>query len=215
MSVRRGISVLDLLPQTSGVAVQIPDGIVEQIGVLTVLDHRSTTNGDFFLHEGTLQSVADALDVDTTTWVVRIPGLTHGLPFRLGVQRRGTPPVGQEERPPQLWTLDIEVWDVEILIPGVQAAKPIGGTAVTPLTLQATGTSAATKQVFLVGRGVVRVSGGGPGGTLVQVVDSPDPLDPTAPTGAVIRLSAMPPSFLFGQSKYGMTLDQFVLDLSR
>lgn len=215
MAVRRGISVLDLLPQTSGVALQIPDGIVEQIGVLTVLDHRATTSGDFYLHEGTLQSVADALDVDTSAWALRIPGLTHGLRFRLAIQRQGTPAAGLQEASPTLWTLDIEVWDVEILIPGVQAAKPVGGTGVTPLTLQATGTTDATKRVYLVASGVVRISGGGPAGTQVQVVDSPDPFDPTAPTGAVIRLTARPPSFLFGDSHFGMTLDQFVIDLSK
>jgi hypothetical protein len=44
MSVRQGISILDILPQTTGVALQIPDNIVETIGVLTILNHRSTTS---------------------------------------------------------------------------------------------------------------------------------------------------------------------------
>src|SRR5262245_5869223 len=211
MSIRLGISILDLLPQTTRLAIQAPDAVVEQIGVLTILEHRSTTSADFFLHEGVLQSPADALDIDTGSWPIKIPGLTQGLPFRLAIQRGSPPPAGQEEAAPQLWTLDIEVWDVEVLIPGVQAARTIGGTGATPLSLEATGKTDAGKRVFVVGRGVVRVSGGGPGGTVVQIVDSPDPLDPTAPTGAVIRLTARPPSFLFGQSKYGMTLDQFVL----
>ncbi len=214
MSTRRGIGIPDLLPQTSGPALQVPDGIVEQLGVLTILDHRSTTSADFFLHEGTLQSAADALDMDTANWPIRIPGLTQGLPFRLAIARSQAA-AGAEEPVPLLWTLDIEVWNVEVLIPGVHAARPAGGTGVTPLTLQATGTTDATKRVFLVGSGVVRVSGGGPGGTIVQIVDAPDPLDPAAPTGAVIRLTARPSSFLFGQSKFGMTLDQFVLDLSK
>lgn len=215
MAVRRGISILDLLPQTTGVALQIPDGIVEQIGVLTILDHRSTTSGDFFLHEGTLQSLADALDIDTESWALRIPGLTHGLPFRLAIQRPAAPPAGQQEGAPTLWTIDIQVWDVEVLIPGVQAARQVGGSGVTPLTLEPTGIDDATRRVYLVARGVVRISGGGTAGTQVQVVDSPDPLDPTAPTGAVIRLTARPPSFLFGDSQFGMTLDRFVIDLSR
>ncbi len=214
MSNRLGISILDLLPQTTGPALQAPDEIVEQIGILTILDHHSSASADFFLHEGVLQSIADALDVDTSSWAIKIPGLTQGLPFRLAI-RRGAASAGQEEPSPQQWTLDIEVWDVEVLIPGVQAAKTSGGDGVTVLTLEPTGTTEATKRVFLVGKGVVRISGGGAAGTVVQVVDSPDPFDPTAPTGAVIRLTARPPSFLFGQSKYGMTLDQFVLDLSK
>lgn len=216
MSVRRGISILDLLPQTTGVATQIPDGIVEQIGVLTVLDHRCTTSSDFYLHEGTLQSLADALDVNTSSWFLRIPGLTHGLPFRLSINRTLATTNTTQESGPGLWALDIEVWDVEVLIPGVRAARKIGGTGVTPLTLQATGTTDAQRQVHLVAQGVVRVTGG-PGNTptQVQLVDAPDPMDPNSPTGAVIRLTAKPSSFLFGGSQYGMTLDNVVLDLSK
>ena len=213
MSARLGISILDLLPQTTGVALQVPDDIVEKIGVLTVLEHRATTSPDFFLHEGTLQALDDALGIDSTSWPVRIPGFTHGLPFRMAVQR--VAPVAGQEGAPALWTLDIEVRDVEIEIPGVVAAKTSGGSGVTPLTLQPVNGTANQRRVFLVARGVVRVSGGGPGGTQVQIVDTPDPFDPNAPTGAVIRLTAKPPHFLFGGSRYGMTLDQFVLDLSR
>jgi hypothetical protein len=214
MSVRRGIGILDLLPFTTGLAGAIPDTIVEQIGVLTVLDHRATTSTDFFLHEGTLQSAADALDVNTQNWVVRIPGLTHGLPFRLAVQRV-TAAGGAQEGAPLLWTLDIQVWDIEVLIPGVRAARQAGGAGVTPLHLEPVTGTPQQQRVYLVARGVVRVAGGGPGGTQVQIVDSPDPFDPTAPTGAVIRLTSRPPHFLFGQSQYGMTLDQFVIDLSQ
>ncbi|HEX3133249.1 MAG TPA: hypothetical protein VHX44_06650, partial [Planctomycetota bacterium] len=216
MSLRRGMNILDLLPQTTGLATQVPDGIVEKIGVLTVLDHRCTTSSDFFLHEGTLQSVADALDVDTSSWFLRIPGLTHGLPFRLAVARTAATTTTTEEAAPGLWTLDIEIWDAELLLPGLRAAKKTGGTEVTPLTLQPTGTTDAQRAVHLVAQGVVRITGG-PGATptQVQIVDAPDPLDPLAPTGAVVRLTAKPASFLFGSSQYGMTLDSVVLDLSK
>src|SRR4051812_28886761 len=115
MSARLGLSIFDLLPQTTGLALQAPDAVIEQIGVLTILDHRSTTSPDFFLHEGVLQAAADALDIDTSSWAIKIPGLTQGLPFRLALQRAGASPAGQEEPTPQLWTLDIEVWDVEVL----------------------------------------------------------------------------------------------------
>src|SRR5215469_8752257 len=151
MSARLGLSILDLLPQTSGLALQVPDGVVEKIGVLTILDHRGATSADFFLHEGTLQSPADALDIDTSSWAVKIPGLTQGLPFRLAVQR-ATTPASQEEPAPQLWTIDIEIWDVEILIPGVRAATPVGGVGVTALTLQPV--TSSNSQVYMVGRGV-------------------------------------------------------------
>jgi hypothetical protein len=215
MNVRRGISILDLLPQTTGVATQIPDNIVEQIGVLTVLSHQSTTSPDFYLHQGTLQSLADALDVNTSAWFLRIPGLTHGLPFRLAIARTAAANNTSEEGAPGNWTLDIEVRDVELLLPGLRAARKAGGTGVTPLTLQPTGTTDAQRAVHLVAQGVVRVTGGtGATPTQVQLVDAPDPLDPNSPTGAVIHLTARPSSFLFGSSQFGMTLDQVAIDLS-
>lgn len=213
MSIRRGISILDLLPQTTGLATQIPDTIVEQIGVLTVLSHQSTTSADFFLHQGTLQSIADALDINTANSFLRIPGLTHGLPFRLSVQRTAAANTTSEEGAPGQWILDIEVRDVELLLPGLRAARKVGGTGVTPLTLQPTGATAAAQQVHLVAKGVVRIFNA-PGGAQVQLVDTPDPFDPNSPTGAVIHLTARPPSFLFGNSQFGMTLDQVTLDLS-
>lgn len=213
MSVRLGISILDLLPLTTGAALQAPDGIVERLGILTILDHRSTVSGDFFLHEGTLQAPADALDLETNGWPLRIPGLTHGLPFRLAI-RRSTAPAGQQEGTSTTWALDLEVRDIEVTIPGVRAARPVGGTGTVPLSLEPSGTNEATKRVSLVARGVVRISGGDGIETRVQLVDAPDPLDPEAPTGSVVRLTARPPHFLVGESQFGMTLDQFVLDLS-
>src|SRR5262249_34696684 len=161
-----------LLPQTTDLAGFLPDDIVEQIGVLTVLEHRSTVSPDFFLHQGTLQSLADALNLDTRDWVVRIPGLTHGLPFRLALQRVAPAGAGAQEGAPALWTLDIQVWDVEVLVPGVRAARQEGGTGLTPLHLTPVTGNANAQRVFLVARGVLRISGGGAGGTQVQLVDS-------------------------------------------
>lgn len=213
MSVRRGISLLDILPPTTALAIQAPDATVETIGILTVLDHRATTSADFFLHEGVLQSPADALDLNTANWPVRIPGLTHGLPFRLAIQRMPIPAGGQEAVP-ALWALDIEVRDVEVVIPGARAAAPVGGSGITPLSLAPVAGGPQAQRVLLVASAVLRIAGGGPGGTQVQLVDSPDPLDPLAPTGGVVRIGARPPHFLFGQSQFGMTLDSFVLDFS-
>src|SRR5215471_9142366 len=109
MAVRRGISILDLIPQTTNVAGFVPDNIVERLGVLTVIDHRSTSSPAFFLHEGTLQSLADALDLNTSDWALRIPGLTHGLPFRMALQRPAAGTGSTQEAAPSLWTIDIEV----------------------------------------------------------------------------------------------------------
>lgn len=213
MSIQLGIGILDLLPQTTALAPSAPDDVIEKIAVLTIVNHRATGSDDFFLHDGVLQSPADALDLNDKNWGIRVPGLTHGLPFRLAVQRVAATS-GQQEAKPALWTLDIEISDVEVEIPRVRAAKRTGGDGVAPLTLVPTGATDVEKRVYLVGRGVLRISGGGTDGTQVQVVDTPDPFDPGAPTGAVIHLTAQPPHFMFGDSQYGATLDQLDIDLS-
>lgn len=214
MSSRLGIGILDLLPQTTALAPSIPDGVVETIGVLTVVDHRCTSSADFFLHEGVLQSAADALDLSTKDWPIHIPGLTQGLPFRLAVARNAAP-AGQQEPAPARWILDIEVTDLAVQIPRVRPALRSGGSGVTPLTLTPDLSKDAPKNVYLAGSTVIRISGGGAGGTQVQLADTPDPLDPDAPTGAVIHLTAKPPDFLLGSSgHYGLTLNSFDIDLS-
>ncbi len=50
----------------------------EALGVKPAVDHRCTSSADFFLHEGVLQSAADALDLSTENWPIHIPGLTQG-----------------------------------------------------------------------------------------------------------------------------------------
>ncbi len=81
MSVRRGMNILDLLPLTTGLASAVPDGILEQIAVLNIVDHRSTSSPGFYLHEGTLQSVADRMQP--------LHGLPLGLPLRPSQDKTG------------------------------------------------------------------------------------------------------------------------------
>src|SRR5262245_19280052 len=121
MSLRRGTSILDLLPMTSDIAGAVPDRVVDQLGVLTVLDHRSVQNELVFFHHGSLQAPMDALGIDTSDWLIQVPGVTTGLPFRLAI-RRGEPPAAsnQQEQPPTGWVLDLLVQDVEVRIPGLR-----------------------------------------------------------------------------------------------
>jgi hypothetical protein len=208
---RLGISILDLLPQTTDLANFVPDEAVEKLGILTVLDHKSSVSDEFILHSGTLQSIGDILGLDAAKASIKIPGLTQGLPFRLAV-RRGGPAAGGQEGQPDEWTLDVSVSNVEVLMPGLKGARQAGGVGVTPLHLEKLDPE---KKVFLVASGVLRLKGAPGVASTTQLVDSPDPFDPTAPTGAVVRLTVRPPHFLFFSSQYGMTLDRFTLDLSK
>jgi hypothetical protein len=198
---RLGISILDLLPQTTDLANFVPDEAVEQLGVLTVLDHKSSISDDFILHSGTLQSIGDVLGFNTAKASIKIPGLTQGLPFRLAVRRGAPAGVGQEGQP-TAWTLDIPVSNVELLMPGLKGARQAGGVGVTPLHLEKLD---PPKKVFLVASGVLRVEGEPGVVSRPRLVDSPDPFDPTAPTGAVVRLTVRPPHFFFFGSQYGIS----------
>lgn len=213
MAVRRGISILDVLPITTGPAIQAPDPIVEAIGVLTILDHSSTSSPAYHLHEGVLQSILDTLNINTQNWPLRVPGLTHGLPFRLAVARTAAAGANQEA-PPAAWVLDIEVRNVEVMIPGLRAATKAGGSGATPLTLQPVGGPPARQRVRFLAQTYLRFNG--LGGNIVNwtFADAPDPLDPLAPTGRTARVTAQPPSFLFGNSRFGMTVEDVVIDAS-
>lgn len=212
MSLRRGTSLLDLLPQTTALAGALPDFIVDRIGILTVIDHRAMESDEAFFHHGTLQDASDALGFDTRHWALRIPGLTTGLPFRLVAQRGQAPSGATQEQPYRGWVLDILVEDAEVEIPGLRQAQVAGGQGTNALHLEPTG---ATTPVAFAFSGVVRIRGGGPEGTEIQVIDHPDPFDPGAPAGAVIRLNVRPPDFLIGSTEVGVSVEDVLVDLSR
>ncbi|HEY7376037.1 MAG TPA: hypothetical protein VIF57_28005 [Polyangia bacterium] len=210
MSSRRGTSLLDLLPQTTNLAGALPDSIVDRIGVLTILDHRALESDDAFFHHGTLQDPADALGFDTRHWALRIPGLTTGLPFRLVVQRGQAGSGTSQEGSYVGWVLDILVEDAEVDIPGLRQAELAGGQGTNALHLERTPSDSPVTFAF---SGVVRIRGGGPNGTEVEVIDHPDPFDPGAPAGAVVRLNVRPPYFLLGELGFG--IEDVLVDLSK
>ncbi|MFE8597721.1 hypothetical protein [Archangium violaceum] len=192
--------------------------------MLNIVDHRSTTSPGFYLHEGTLQSVADQFDLNTANWALSVPGVSTGLPFRLAVTRAalfpststGVPAAGdfiQEDIPVQ-WALDIEVNPIVVIIPGLNAATVVGNDPMKTPSLQPVSGGPAARRVTLRASCVLRISGG-PGGTQVQLVDAPDPLDPNAPSGATVRAAMQPNTAVFGNSQFGMKLDTLVADLSR
>lgn len=220
MTVRRGMSILDLLPMTTGLVSAVPDGILEQIAILNIVDHRSTVSPGFYLHEGTLQSVADQFDLNTANWLISVPGVSSGLPFRLAITRApapGTPVAGApfiQEAAPGQWAIDIDVNPVTVVLPMLNAATIDSSDPLKTPSLTPVGGNAAARRVTLNASCVLRVSGGGPAGTQVQLVDAPDPLDPNAPSGATVRVNMQPNTAVIGNSQFGFKLDTLVADLS-
>ncbi|WP_156924344.1 hypothetical protein [Derxia gummosa] len=216
MTAQRGISLLDLLPQTTVWAGGQSDRVLDWLGALTVLDLRSTSSAAFLQYEGVLQSWRDAYRLNTTRWSIDIPGITRGLPFRLALARQPVPapsaPASIAVEPAlSAWTLDLVADRLAVDVPGLVAATRLGGSGPEPLHLSPARGQAAVRAIA---SGVLRLWFDGVNTVGLQLADVPDPFNPGAPTGAVLRLDMRPPTFCFGQTAFGMTLDNFTLDLS-
>ncbi|MGH9887998.1 MAG: hypothetical protein ACREBE_20870, partial [bacterium] len=124
MTVRRGITLLEMLPLPAGAEALVPETVASQLGLLCVLGHQSMTTERAFVHTGVAQAMMDALQVSTTNWGVRAPGLTSGLRFRLAVAREALPAAPALEAVGQRWQLDLFLSPVEVLLP-FRAAREV------------------------------------------------------------------------------------------
>ncbi|WP_047492246.1 hypothetical protein [Terriglobus sp. TAA 43] len=211
MPMRRGITLLELLPLPAGAESLVPDEIASQLNLLTVLDYRSMTTATAFVHTGTAQAMLDALNVNTRGYVFRAPGITDGLKFRLAVARPNPLAANSTtiESVGQQWQLDLFLDPVELQLPfraGDLFTNEEGLVTVQP--------DPGRQNVWLVGSAVLRVAGDPTGHVTVEFVDQPDPFDMNRPTGPVVDLTVSPPTFVFGSTQYGMTLDRFEIDAS-
>jgi len=209
MTVRRGITLLEMLPLPAGAEALVPETVASQLGLLCVLGHQSMTTEQAYVHTGMAQAMMDALQVSTTNWGVRAPGLTSGLRFRLAVARETLPAAPALEAVGRRWQLDLFLSPVEVLLPFRAAREVTNAEGLTVLEADP-----GQQAVWLLGAAILRVAHDGAGGVSVELVDSPDPFDLDRPTGAVLDLTLRPPTFVFGTSQFGMTLDRFEFDFS-
>lgn len=217
-TIRRGANLSELLP--TAIAGVVPDPMVERVGALTVVDYRASIGPNLTVHTGALQAAADVLDLDTSQWRLRVPGLTTGLRFRLSVFRAAAPAVPlvggvggtfNAEPAPIGWQLDILLGDLEVSFPGLRAASRIPGSGATATHLEP---AVPPAPVWFLVSGALQIAARPGTPPQISLIDTPDPLDPAAPNGLVVRMTANPPHFLFGSSQVGLTIDRLVLDLS-
>lgn len=211
MALVRGVTVLDLIAELPpGAQGFLPDAVARFIDLLNIAEVRTRTSGGFFVHEGRVQSAAEAgLDLGTS-FPVEIPGLNVGVPFQLAYVRTAVGPDNDDlEGEPDRWFLDIFLDRVAVVIPIGRPAKLIPTAPVAPAHLE----PGAGTRVKLYARGVLRIESG-PAGARVRVVADPDPIVPTTPIGAVIETGFSPPHLLLHNSGLGMTVDRVVLDLT-
>ncbi len=207
----RGITLLDLFAPWPGSQSLLPDALAGKLENLAVVEHRSTVSAGAFVHEGVVQPIADLGFPALRNWPVEVPGLNAGLPFRLVRTRIPTPPGQILEPAADAAFLDLVVDRIAITVPGLKPARLVPPAAAAPAHLLPDGTRT---DVRIVGSGVVRIDLSG-GGDVLRFVDWPDPFDPAAPTGAVVRVTFDPISFFFGDSDIGMVADRLVFDASR
>jgi len=207
---KRGVSILDLAAPFPGAQALVPDDLASRLENLAVVSHQATTSPGVMIHSGVVQPIADLGFPSLRDWDVEVPGLNSGLPFRL-VRTRTTPGAGQTLEPAGAASfLDLFVDRIAITVPGLRPATLVpSAPAVVAHLLPDTTRS----KVRIVGSGVVRIDLSG-AGDLVRFVDWPDPFDPSAPSGAVYRVTFDPVSFFIGGSDIGMTVDRLVFDAS-
>jgi hypothetical protein len=215
MAGRRGISLLDLVAPRPGLQALVPDDVAARLEELAVIDHRATASAAAFLHHGTLQPLGDSVGLPALDgWPVEVPGLSTGLPFRLSRRRRQADAGAGDTWEPaaQEVTLDLILERVAFVFPGLRAARRVPAVPGTATAAHLAADPDRTS-VRLTGSGVLRIALGGPT-VAARFIDWPDPFDPDASTGTVIRAGFDPPHFLIGDSGFGLTVDRLVYDAS-
>jgi hypothetical protein len=209
----RGISIIDLLGLPPGSTSLIPADVRTELEKLAVVDFTVITSDAAFIYSGTIRSLGDAFFASSLNWPIELPLLNVGVPFQL--VRRRLPLVADIEPAPDGFQLDLLLNRVAIRIPGLQPAKAIEGAGVTPahLVRPIAGDPLFGKGVKIVGSGTLRIASSPDGGApVIRFVAPPDPLDPNAPTGALVGLTFEPAHFFLGSSDYGLTVDRLLYD---
>jgi hypothetical protein len=207
---KRGITLLDLASPYPGSQAILPGDLASRLENFAVVSHRSTTSAGAVIHSGIIQPLSDLGFPSLRNWDVEVPGLNAGLPFRL-VRIRAVPEAGQTLEPAGSSAfLDLVVDRIAITVPGLRPATLVPSA---PASVGHLLPDTSRSKVKIVGAGVVRLDLSG-NGDLVRFVDWPDPFDPAAPSGAVVRLTFDPVSFFIGGSEVGMTVDRLVFDAS-
>lgn len=218
---KRGITLMDLfLP--AGAQALIPDAVASQLSRMVVIDHRSVTTPETFVHTGLIQSIADSGLPALNNWPVEAPGLNRGLKFQLTfVRDRRAPADPARALEPAALSFQLDLFlervAIKLIAPGsgrplLRAARLVADDGANPAHLEPEETR---QEVRIVGDAVMRLAPGAGGGPLtVRFIDWPDPLAADAPTGAVFRLRFDPPHFFFGDSRFGMTVDRLTYDAS-
>ncbi|MGB1277518.1 MAG: hypothetical protein ACPG77_17375 [Nannocystaceae bacterium] len=209
MTLRRGITILDLIDQLPpGAQGFIPAQIAEFLESLAIVDLASSTSAEHYVHRGQVQSLVEAGLNLGNDFPLELPGLNKGLRFQFSCTRASADTDAGEnlEPKPSAWQLDLVLERVAIPFIGQPATRVPSAPAQPPHLLPDT----SKTRVMLYGRGVLRIAGGDDG-TSARLITDPDPLDPDAPIGAVLEFGLEPSHLLLGNG-IGMTVGKVIWD---
>lgn len=213
MSRKAGIALVDLFGATDQITSVLPQDIQDFIDRFAVVDHSSRRSGGAVHHFGRLQSIVDAVGIDTEEFdigvgTLALPLIHGGLPFQLSMTRQAI--AGNLEPAADAWQLNLHVSDFILTLDGLEPAIYVPETGTTARHLLR---DASTTQVRIIGSATVRLEKrSGSSDVAVVFIDHPDPLDPGLSSGAVSRLTFSPPHFFLGSSEVGLTVGQLEFD---
>ncbi|NWK95837.1 hypothetical protein DM806_09135 [Sphingobium lactosutens] len=210
-----GVSLFELIGLPPSSTSLVPPDIRRELEKLAVVDFSIITSDDAFIYTGTIRSLGETLFASSMNWPIELPLLNVGVPFQL-VRKRLPVVAGEDIEPaPDGFQIDLLLQRMAIVIPGLVPAKlvPSAGTTAAHLVRPVSGDKLFGTKVKIVGSGTLRIASSPSGGApSIRFVAPPDPLDPGAPTGALLSLGFQPPHFFIGSSDYGMTVDTLVYD---
>jgi hypothetical protein len=210
-----GIPLVELFSVTDQVNAVLPQAIQDFLAKFSVARLRSLSSPGAIVHHGSLQPILPAFadtppEFDIGIGTLSVPLLNTGLPFQIAMTRAAV--TGTLEPAASAWRLDISLADFVLTLTGLQSATFVKESGTTPRHLLR---DPVPRPVRIIGAATLRIQKSSPGADVqVLFVDSPDPLDPTAPTGAVAELVFSPPHFFLGGSEVGLSVGKLVFDAS-
>ncbi len=212
-----GIPLVELFDITDRINDVLPRQIQDFIGRFSVSGLDSLASPASIIHSGRLQPLAPAFGSDVTEFDLGIgslslPLLHSGVPFQLALIR-GAAGAGENLEPAASgWRLDLSLAELIFTLYGLESATFVPETGTTARHLLR---DPVPTPVRIIGSATLRLQKlDAAADVQLLFVDSPDPLDPAAPTGAVVELAFSPPHFFLGSSEVGLTVGGLIFDAS-
>ena len=210
-----GIPLVDLFDLADRINDALPQDVQDFIDQFAAVNHSVVRSDGAVFHHGSLRAIADAVEQIPTEFNIGIgklslPLLQTGIPFQLSFPR--TAFTTNLEPAPAAWRLDLSLSVFVLTLEALEPALFVADAGATPRHLVR---DPNRDEVRITGAAVLRIEKTGAGaGVNFRFIDQPDPLDPTATSGAVVELSVSPPHFFIGGSEFGLSVGTLQFDFS-